>query len=727
MKQVLQNLRTGATQVAIVPAPQLGHSNVLTSTSRTLVSAGTERMLVEFGQANYLDKARQQPEKVKQVIDKVKTDGLIPTVEAVQSKLDQPIPLGYCNVGRVMEIGAGVAGFEVGERVVSNGQHAEVVRVPKNLCAKIPDGVSDDQAAFTVVAAIGLQGIRLVQPTLGERFVVTGLGLIGLLTVQLLRAHGCKVLGIDFDEERLELAEQFGAQVCNLSEGEDPVAAGKAFSDGEGVDGVIIAAATTSDEPVHQAAQMCRKRGRIVLVGVTGLQLQRADFYEKELSFQVSCSYGPGRYEAPYEEQGLDYPIGFVRWTEQRNFRAVLEMLDDGRLDVEPLISHRFDIAQAADAYRVVAGDEPSIGILLEYPGVDDPERAEQTVDLAGEARLDVPGWVRSAKARVSAVATSDVVVGAIGAGNYATRVLFPALQESGARLKVVSSSGGLSGLYAGKKFGFEQTTTDTERLFDDPEVNVVVIATRHDTHKRFLCRALEAGKHVFVEKPMAIDAREVIEIEETYRRLIEEERAPLLMVGFNRRFAPQIEEMKSLLAAKTQPKSFIMTVNAGEIPPEHWTQNPDVGGGRIIGEACHFIDLLRFLAGAPIERMQTMSMGAAPGVAVTEDKASLTMSFADGSIGTVHYFANGDKSFPKERLEVFCGGGILQLDNFRRLDGYGWPGFKSSKLWSQDKGNAACIKRFLEAVEAGQSSPISFGEILEVSRAAIQAAEQVR
>ncbi len=727
MKQILQDLKSGDTQIAEIPCPQTRRGHLLISTSRTLVSAGTERMLVEFGKANYLDKARQQPEKVKQVIDKVKTDGLVPTVEAVQAKLDQPVPLGYCNVGRVIDVGDDVRGFAPGDRVVSNGNHAEVVRVPKNLCAKIPDGVSDDEAAFTVVAAIGLQGIRLAQPTLGECVVVTGLGLIGLLTVQLLRAQGCKVLGIDFDEQRLALAEQFGAHTCNLSAGEDPVDAGLALSKGHGVDAVLVTAATSSSEPMHQAAQMCRKRGRIVLVGVTGLELQRADYYEKELSFQVSCSYGPGRYDATYEEQGLDYPIGFVRWTEQRNFEAILEMLDDGRLNVEPLITHRFEIDAVAEAYEVVGGKEASIGILLEYPGVDSEQRARRTVSLQPDARgIDIPGWVRSAKAKVAPVGSRRVVVGAIGAGNYATRALFPALQESGARLKTVSSSGGVSGVYAAKKFGFDQATTDTAGLLEDPEINTVVIATRHNSHARFVCQALEAGKHVFVEKPLAIHDDELDQIATTYRSLVESGEAPLLMVGFNRRFAPQIDEMKSLLDARPEPKTFIMTVNAGEIPAEHWTQNMEVGGGRIIGEGCHFIDLLRFLSDSPLAQIQAMSIGAAPSVQVTQDKATLTMRFEDGSMGTVHYFANGDKSFPKERLEVFCGGGILQLDNFRRLEGFGWPGFKSSKLWSQDKGNAACMKRFVNAVELGGTSPISFDELMEVSRAAIVAAEQL-
>ncbi|MEO8008322.1 MAG: zinc-binding alcohol dehydrogenase, partial [Betaproteobacteria bacterium] len=372
MKQILQNLKTGATEIAEVPSPDIKHGQLLIRSNRTLVSAGTERMLMEFGKAGWIEKARQQPDKVLMVLDKVRTDGLMPTVKAVFNKLDQPLPLGYCNVGVVMAVGAGVTGISPGERVVSNGKHAEVVSVPMNLCAKVAAGVSNDEAAFTVISAIGLQGIRLVQPTLGEAVVVTGLGLIGLVAVQLLRAHGCRVLGIDLDGERLELARRFGAEVVNLAAGEDPVVAAETFSRGRGVDAVLITASTKSSEPVHQAALMCRKRGRIVLVGVTGLELSRADFYEKELSFQVSCSYGPGRYDPNYEEKGLDYPVGFVRWTEQRNFEAVLDMMAEGRLDVKPLISHRFAIDDAERAYELVGGAAPSLGILLEYPMVED-------------------------------------------------------------------------------------------------------------------------------------------------------------------------------------------------------------------------------------------------------------------------------------------------------------------------------------------------------------------
>lgn len=702
MKQILQSLKTGATEVAEVPVPDVGSSQILIATSCTLVSSGTERMLVEFGRAGWIDKARQQPDKVRMVIDKIKTDGLIPTVEAVFNKLDQPLPLGYCNVGRVAKVGGGETRLEVGNRVISNGKHAEMVKVPFNLCAKVPDSVSDEEAAFTVLGAIALQGIRLVQPTLGETVVVTGLGLVGLLTVQLLRANGCRVLGIDFDPSKLVLAKQFGAEVVDLAAGQDPVAIATAYSRGRGVDAVIVTAATDSSEPMHQAALMCRKRGRIVLVGVTGLALSRDDFFKKELTFQVSASYGPGRYDPNYEEKGHDYPVGFVRWTEQRNFEAVLDMMADGRLDVKPLISHRFAIGEANKAYDLVAGADPSLGILLTYPGLEITPAA-RTVNL------------KEAEASVLVGKATKAIVSFVGSGNYATAVLIPAFVEAGAHLRRVASSAGVSGLHAGRKYGFDATTTDTSGIFSDDETNAVVITTQHDSHARFVLQALLSGKHVFVEKPLCLTMPELAEIDSAYTAV---GKRLMLMVGFNRRFAPQVQRVKKLLNGVNGPKAFIMTVNAGAIPADHWTQNPETGGGRIIGEACHFIDLLRFLAGVPLTYWQRLTMDA-----TTHDTVSLQLGFADGSIGTVHYFANGTKAFPKERLEVFASGRVLQLDNYRKLTGYGWPGFGKMNLWRQDKGQKACAKAFIQAVEGRAPVPISFDEILEVSRISIELA----
>ena len=712
MKQVLQRLRDGTTEVADVPCPAAGRGQLLIRTSRTLVSAGTERMLVDFGKASWIDKARQQPDKVRMVIDKIRTDGLWPTLDAVRNKLDQPLPMGYCNVGTVVEVGAGVSGFAVGDRVASNGRHAGMVAVPANLCAKVPDAVGDDDAVFTVLGAIALQGIRLAQPTLGEAVVVTGLGLIGLVAVQLLRAHGCRVLGIDFDRDKLALAARFGADVVDLGAGEDPVRAAEAFSRGRGVDAVLITAATRSSEPVHQAALMCRKRGRIVLVGVAGLELARADFYEKELTFQVSCSYGPGRYDPAYEEGGNDYPVGFVRWTEQRNFEAVLDMLATGALAVAPLVSHRFAIARAEEAYALVGGSTPSLGIVLEYP----EEGGAATVRTVAVAQRD-SAPATSATAVAASPSSAAPTLGFIGAGNYATAVLIPAFAASGARLHTVASAGGVSGVHAARKFRVANATTDTAALLADPAIDSVVVTTRHDSHARFVLAARDAGKHVFVEKPLCLTLDELEAIAAAYR-----ERSPLLMVGFNRRFAPHVQKMHALLASTPGPKSIVITVNAGAIPASHWTQDLGIGGGRIVGEACHFIDLARHLAGAPIDGHSAHALASSSG-----DSATIALSFDDGSIAAVHYLATGSKAFPKERVEVFAGGRVLQLDNFRRLTGYGWPSFSSMRLWRQDKGQRACAQAFVDAVKGARVAPIPLAELLEVSRVTIEIAESLR
>lgn len=712
MRQILQNLKTGETELAEIPCPAPHSGELLIRTHASLVSLGTERMLVEFGKAGLIAKARQQPDKVRMVLEKIKTDGLAPTIAAVRSKLDQPMTLGYCNVGTVIDVGSGVLGFSVGERVVSNGKHAEVVAVPVNLCAKVPATVGDDQAAFTVLGAIALQGIRLAAPTLGENFVVIGLGLIGLVTVQLLRAQGCRVLGIDFDEQKLELARTFGAETVALVQGEDPVARAMAFSRGHGVDGVLITASTDSDEPIHQSAQMCRKRGRIVLVGVTGLALSRADFYEKELSFQVSCSYGPGRYDASYEEHGNDYPIGFVRWTEQRNFEAVLDLLATGAIDFSTLISHRVPIERAHEAYELFSEKGGVLGIVLEY--------APQALELDSlQARTIQLASVSPVRERAKAV------MGFIGAGSYSTQVLIPAFNKAGARLRTVASSGGVTARHAGRKFSFEQVTTDTQSILTDDAVTAVAVVTRHNTHAGLVCAALKAGKHVFVEKPLAINAGQLAEVEQAYRNSASRGPVPMVMVGFNRRFAPHVARMKALLAPMTEPKAFVMTVNAGAIPASHWTQDPDVGGGRIIGEGCHFIDLLRYLAGSPIVAVHAQALET-DGV-IQPDNVSVTLKFEGGSTGTLHYLANGHKSVPKERLSVFCGGRILDLDNFRKLRGYGWSGFRTMNLWTQDKGQEACAAAFVNAVAAGGPSPIAFEELVEVTRATFEIVQLLR
>ncbi|MCB8933284.1 MAG: bi-domain-containing oxidoreductase [Fimbriimonadaceae bacterium] len=706
MKQVLESLESGSLELADVPCPRVRAGHLLIRTRASVISVGTERMMLEFGKANLLQKARQQPDKVRQTLDKIKTDGLAPTLAAVRTKLSQPIPLGYCNAGVVLEVGEDVRGFRVGQRVASNGNHAEVVCVPKNLCAPIPDGVEDEAAAFAVLGAIALQGVRLVAPTLGEAVVVTGLGLLGQLTVQLLRANGCRVLGIDPSAERCALARTLGAETVCLGAGEDPILAAQTFSRGRGVDAVLVTASTRSSEPISQAATMCRKRGRIVLVGVTGLELSRADFFEKELTFQVSCSYGPGRYDPAYEEGGQDYPLGFVRWTEQRNLEAFLDMVAAGAVRTDLLVTHSVPFDEAARAYAAI-DEGGALGIVLRYP---DPEEKPDAELL----RRAIPASAAKAPGKAN--------VAVIGSGNYATAVLLPALKETGASLVAVASAKGVSATQAARKFGFAEATTDSGALFDRGDVNTLILSTRHDSHAAMVCRALRAGKHVFVEKPLAIRDEEVDAIEAVLAELGAD--APLLMVGFNRRFAPHVLKMKELLAGVREPKAMVMTVNAGAIPEDHWTQDPAVGGGRVVGEGCHFVDLMQFVAGARVTGVQGAAVGGASGALA--DRATWTLTFDDGSMGTIHYLANGHRSFPKERFEVFAGGRVLQLDNFRNLAGFGWPGFNGMRLRRQDKGNAACLAAFIRAIESGSVSPIPPQELLESARATLQAARAV-
>jgi len=699
MYQVLQSLKNGLVRREDIPAAQVGATSLMIRSRSSLLSAGTERMLLDFGKANWIDKARQQPDKVRLVLDRVRTNGLVATLESVRAKLDEPIPLGYSNAGVVVEVGEAVAGIKPGDRVVSAGPHAEMVTVPRNLCTRVPDGVTDEEAAFTVVAAIALQGVRLAQLALGETVVVTGLGVIGLITVQLLRAQGCRVLGIDFDVRKLPIAQSLGAETVNLSAGEDPIATADRFSRGRGVDAVIITAATNSNEPVHQAALMCRKRGRIVLVGVSGLELSRDDFYKKELSFQVSCSYGPGRYDPDYEQAGHDYPYSYVRWTAQRNFEAVLDMMADGRLRLEPLTTHRFPFDRALEAYKLLESEEFYLGILLQYGTKAEEELLKRRIALR-------PGN--------GPISLSVASIGFIGAGSYASKILIPAFQKTRAHLVSIASNRGLSTAFAGRKFGFQEATTDVDALLANPAIDTIAIATRHNSHAELVCRGLKAGKHVFVEKPLALTAEQLDRIEQVYYSLPEPR---ILMVGFNRRFAPHTMRMRELLKTIKGPKTLVYTVNAGSIPIDHWTQNPAVGGGRIVGEACHFVDLLRFLAGGPAKDLHIVRQ--------SSDTITITIAYENGSVGTIHYFATGHRTFPKERLEVFADGRVLVLDNFRRLTGYGWPGFRSMRLWRQNKGATEMAAAFVNAIRAGDQVPIPFEELMEVSRSTLEAASR--
>ena len=703
MKQILQNLGSGETLLAEVPCPRRSSGSLLAQTSRTLVSLGTEKMLIDFGKGGWIAKAKSQPDKVKQVLQKIKTDGLWTTLDAVKAKLGTPIPLGYCHVGTVVEADAD-SQFAIGDRIVSNGPHAEMVSVPENLSAKIPDSVTDEQAAFTVVSAIALQGIRLMEPTLGERIVVSGLGLIGLLAVQILKAHGCQVLGIDFDPKKLELARQFGAETVDLGIDEDPVRVAQQWTGGVGVDGVLITASTKSDQLIHQAATMCRQRGRIVLVGVIGLNLQRADFYEKELSFQVSCSYGPGRYDRNYENLGIDYPIGFARWTEQRNFQAVLGLMADGKLSVDPLITHRFDFNDALSGYQAIS-EPAAMGILLEYQPESDTSDAKSArqVSIADSAVKKTSGGPN---------------IAFIGAGGFTTRMLLPLLPKDVVKKTIVSGTG-VSAAHAGQKFGFESASSDSEAVFADPGIDAVFITTPHNSHAKMVCDALSKGKHVFVEKPLAMNDQEL----DTIADAMEKNPQQLLMVGFNRRFSPHTVKLKEWLKSVSGPKSIILTVNAGAIPADHWTQDRAVGGGRIIGEGCHFIDLARFFAGASIVSSHATTMAGGDGA--LGDCVAIQLAFADGSIATVHYLANGSKDFPKERVEIFAGGKVMVCDNYRTSRIIGGKG--KLKTSSQDKGHQAELSAFIEAIKSGGDWPIAADELLEVSRHTIKLDQQVQ
>ena len=671
MLQLLQNLRDGRTLLENVPAPGPAPGTLLIQTSRSLVSAGTERMLVNFGRAGWLGKIRQQPEKVRAVIAKVRAEGPMATWKAVRSKLNQPIPLGYCQMGNVLDAG-GADWVRPGDRVLSNGPHAQVVSVSQGMCAKVPEGVDDESAIFTPLASVALQGINLLEAKPGDKVVVMGLGLIGQLAVRILKAAGCDVMGFDPSGERRKLAARFGALIA--ADGTDPVTAALSWSNGQGVRGVVITASTSSHELVSQAARSCAPRGKVVLVGVVGLQLNRADFYSREVMFQVSCSYGSRDPGSPHSAQ--------------RNFRQVLEWLAASRLTVADLITHRSPFSVAPAAYAAL-DDPKALGIVLDYRDSSPAAMLARTIELH--------------PAPAAAVAV-------IGAGNFTARTLLPALvgQHPPAAIAAIVSERGLSAAHAAKSFGAARATTDLGLVLADAAVSTVFITTRHDAHAAQTCAALAAGKHVWIEKPLALTLTDIDAIGAAAGRS-----GTSLMVGFNRRFAPMAVRLRKAVANRPGPLRLEVRVNAGRLEREHWTLDRRIGGGRIVGEGCHFVDLLRYLAGAPITAAHCLRRDADG-----QDGGCFRLEFGNGSMGMFDYRTDLPAHVPKETITVSGAGFTAQIYNWTRVTASGLPGaIASTGWWSESrKGHHEAVRAFLEAIRAGGTSPIPLPEILEVS-----------
>jgi len=704
VKQLWQNIATGEASVVDVPAPRAGRGQILVRVLASLISAGTERTVVEFAEKNLVQKAMARPDLVKQLMDKAKREGWITTIEAARSRLDTEMVLGYSNAGVVIEVGEGAAGFNVGDHVACAGggfaSHSEIVRIPRNLAAVVPTGpglreLPFEQAAFATVAAIALQGIRLAELQLGEVVAVVGLGLIGQIAVQLARANGCAVVGMDPSADRCRLAEQIGSVVTATSEEEMKVAAARA-SNGRGVDTVLIAAATESNGPVSLAAEIARDRAKVVAVGAVGLALPRKPYYMKELDFRVSRSYGPGRYDPEYEEKGHDYPVGYVRWTEGRNVAAVLKLLASNQLDFAPLITHRFPIEQAERGYELISGKtgEPFLGVVITYP--NEPSVARR-IELPGAPEHTVRG-------------STGVCVGVIGAGNFATATLLPAMKAAGnIEFGGICASGGSSARSAGARHGFRFCASDESELLQDDFINTIAICTRHSAHARLTVDALNAGKHVFCEKPLAMNEDQLASILKAYDR---QDPKRLLLVGHNRRFAPLAQRLKSFFAGTVEPFMMTYRVNGGFIPADHWTQDLEQGGGRILGEVCHFVDFLTFVCGHPVVSVSASIMLNTG--RYSNDNLSAVLRFSDGSIGTITYTANGDKSFSKERLEVFAQGRIAVLDDFRELQMIrdGKRAVAKSRL-RVDKGHRGEWEALSAVIRSGGPSPIPVNDLI--------------
>ena len=702
MKQLVHSFSNGEIVAEELPVPKCNETGILIESTCSLISSGTEKMLLDFGKSSLVGKAKKHPDRVRDVLHKINNDGIMSTANAVLSKLNTSNQIGYCNVGKVIEVGNKINDIHTGDRVISNGPHAEFVAIERNLCAKIPDGVKDEKAVFCVIGSIALQGIRLSQPTLGESIVVFGLGLVGQLTAQILKANGCRVLGIDNSKDKIEVAEKIGIE-CYFSENSDEILKKtNKFSNNRGVDAVILTLSSSSSIPIKQAALMCRKRGRIVLIGDTKLDLDRSDFYEKELSFQVSCSYGPGRYEKNYETKNYDYPIGFVRWTESRNFEAVLQLMSDNLIHTEHLLSKKFDFSNYKDAYNLLLDKSASnLGILLKYKSDKAPNNSVSYKDTLIEG--------------------AEICLGLIGSGNYAGRVLMPILRKSDVSLAALANNGGVNSSYYAKKFGFNKITTNNESILTDNKINTVLIATRHDSHAELVLSSLSSEKHIFCEKPLAISCNEIDRINKKYIEINQIKRKNnILMVGFNRRFSPLSKKAKRLIDKINQPKVINITINAGYISKDSWLHDKEIGGGRIVGEACHFIDLARYLIGYKLSNFYLSSIKNSE---INDDKAVINLEFEDGSIASIQYLANGHSSFMKERIEIFCDQKIIQINNFKNMKFWGWASNKTIRLFNQNKGQNECLKSFFNAIKNGNPSPIPFEEIIEVSKASIELA----
>ena len=710
MKQLLQNMKTGKTQVAEVPIPQTAEGSALVQTAVSLVSAGTERMVVEFAKQGLIGKATSRPDLVKQVLNKARREGLLTTLDAARNKLDQPMALGYSSAGTIIEIGAGLKGFRVGDRVACAGGghavHADFVSIPKNLMVHIPDNVDFEGAAFSTVGAVAMQGFRLANVQVGAHVAVIGLGLLGLLATGIAASAGCQVLGIDLNPDRVDLALKMGAAKAVTRE--QALEAAESFSKARGMDAVLICADTDSNDPVTLAGEIARDRAKVVAVGAVGLEIPRKMYYSKELDLVVSRSYGPGRYDLDYEEKGQDYPIGYIRWTETRNMEAFLDLLSRNKLDVSPLITHRIPIQEGQRAYELITGKEPSLGVLLTYEGRGKPE----------ENRIPNP------ETPIIHLNQRDILaVGVLGAGNYALSTFLPVLKKTGGVAPVgIVSATGVSAYHAAKRFGFGFSASDPDAIYDDPDINLVAILTRHHLHTEQILRAFQTGKHVFCEKPLAITREQLEEI----KNVLSKEDQPLLMLGFNRRFAPLARRLKAFIDRRQEPLYAHYRVNANMLPADHWLLDPEIGGGRIIGEACHFIDFLTYLVGSvPIEVSTT---GLPDGNKYSEDNVVMNFKFSDGSIGIVSYLANGDRSLPKEYLEVFSDGRVAVLHDWRKLEMvHRGKRIVKSQMLRQDKGHQRAWEAFLNALLEEKSPPIPYEQLIGVTMASFAAVESLR